>query len=150
MVSFLHWFISFCKSGVVKQIKKKPKMFRWPHSFIDSYYSVNPVWQNILKKKTPPRWFTWWKNHRKSCFRHKLDFVHVFTLSMLGHLVAMLGHLVIQKLGRKHHDEKSLDFVHVFHSLLLTSAQWHIMSLWAKNLLRFIGFQEITLKKCGV
>ena len=27
-------------------------MFFWSPSFIDSYYSVNPVWQNILKKNT--------------------------------------------------------------------------------------------------
>ena len=86
-------------------------MFFWSPSFIDSYYSVNPVWQNILKKNTDSLKHisrTSLGNIFVVYFRDKLDFVHTFTLSMLVHLVG-------QKIGRKHHDEKSLDFANVFY-----------------------------------
>ena len=61
-------------------------MFFWSPSFIDSYYSVNPVWQNILKKNTD-----FLKHISRTSlgnifvvyFRDKLDFVHTFTLPML-------------------------------------------------------------------
>ena len=47
------------------------------------------------------------KKSSEVSFRDKLDFVDVFTLSMLGHLVR-------EELGRKHHDEKSLDFANIY------------------------------------
>ena len=82
-------------------------MFFWLHSFIDSYYSVKPVWRNILKK-TQTLQNIYREHYWKTRFRDKLDFVHVFTLTILVHLLG-------QKIGRKHHDEKSLDFANVFY-----------------------------------
>ena len=69
------------------------KSISWSHPLHESYDSINPVWQNILKKKTPTVWNICRKNHWKSCFRDNVDFVQVFTLSMLVHLVG-------EKLGR--------------------------------------------------
>ena len=50
IIWFHWWFISFCESGVAKQGKKNHRLVSWFHSFIDSYHSVNPMWQNKFKK----------------------------------------------------------------------------------------------------
>ena len=51
IIWFHGWFISFCETGVAKQSKKNHRLVSWFHSFIDSYHSVNPMWQNKLTKK---------------------------------------------------------------------------------------------------